>query len=157
MKPPHKKIHVFNRNVNGALAFFCIKKEKVFHEPFGYGRKQKCYINGETDDYKNIKIPVVTATRSHWHARADLLGSSAQKEAHKRDQDTSGDIMTYIKDTFVRHVDSIFEPKCIYERILDGVVRVTAKGLDEVTIYENSCSVETNLLFTERKRAHFHI
>lgn len=32
--------------------------------------------------------------------------------------------MTYIKDTFVRHVDSIFVPKCIYERILDGFVRV---------------------------------
>lgn len=34
--------------------------------------------------------------------------------------------MTYIKDTFVRHVDSIFVRKCIYERILDGSVRVTA-------------------------------
>lgn len=30
-------------------------------------------------------------------------GSGAQKEAaHKRDQDTLGAIMTYIKDTFVR-------------------------------------------------------
>lgn len=83
------------------------------------------YINRETDDYKNIKHPILTATRSHWHARVDLLGSGAQKEAHKRDQDTSGDIMTYIKDTFVRHVDSIFVPKCIYERILDGIVKVT--------------------------------
>lgn len=85
--------------------------------------KAKVGSRARTDDYKNIKIPVVTAAWSHWHARVDLLGSSIQKEAHKRDQDTSGDIMTYIKDTFVRHVDSIFVPKCIYERIPDGFVR----------------------------------
>lgn len=137
MEPLHPKIHIFNQNVNGP-GRFCIKKEKVFHEPFGYNRKQKCYINGETDDYKNIKIPIVTATWTHWHARVDLLGSSAQKEAHKRDQDTSGDIMTYIKDTFVRHVDSIFVPKCIYERILDGFVRVTVAGKENVKGAEGS-------------------
>lgn len=79
-----KKIRIFNRNVNGASGcgylFFCIKKEKVFHEPFGRGQKQKCYINRATDDYKNIKIPVVTAARG-------LIGmqeSTSSGRAHKR-------------------------------------------------------------------------
>lgn len=120
--------------------------------PLATTESKSVTINRETDDYKNIKIPVVTATRSHWHARVDLLGSSAQKEAHKRDQDTSGDIMTYIKDTFVKHVDSIFVAKCIYERILDGFVRVTVVGRGSL----KDDSEKANMIILRRERKCHH-
>ncbi|KAH0820045.1 hypothetical protein GEV33_002746 [Tenebrio molitor] len=100
------KIHVSDRQVNEVRTFY-IKKEKVFYEAFGSGRKQKCYINGEPeDDYKNIKIQAVAGPTVSLLCKTDLLAS------HKRKLTKGGhNDMRSIKDTFVRHVYLIFGPE----------------------------------------------